>query len=79
MNYHFEVEDSSNNKNENPIRYSVNIIQDEFPQIEITDPDQSSILPQSNLVSINYNIKDDFGFSKMHIELQYFRIGTRIN
>lgn len=64
MNYHFEVEDSSNNKNENPIRYTVNIIQDEFPQIEITDPDQSSILPQSNLVSINYNIKDDFGFSK---------------
>ncbi|MFZ1292469.1 MAG: DUF4175 family protein [Melioribacteraceae bacterium] len=63
MNYFFEITDSSKNKNENPIYYSINIIPDEFPEIEITNPEQNSLLPQNNLININYTIKDDFGFS----------------
>ncbi|MBK7105414.1 MAG: hypothetical protein IPH62_09030 [Ignavibacteriae bacterium] len=63
MNYFFEIIDSAKNKNENPIYYSVKIIPDEFPAIEITKPEQNSLLPQNNLININYTIKDDFGFS----------------
>ncbi|MBK8944129.1 MAG: hypothetical protein IPM32_02560 [Ignavibacteriae bacterium] len=63
INYFFEIIDSSQNKNENPIYYSVKIIPDEFPEIEITKPEQNSVLPQNNLININYAIKDDFGFS----------------
>lgn len=62
--YYFEISDSNNLKNENPIKYSVDIIPDLYPEIEITNPESVSLLPQNDLVSIKYNIKDDFGFSK---------------
>ncbi|MCB0744767.1 MAG: hypothetical protein KDC67_12740, partial [Ignavibacteriae bacterium] len=64
LEYYFEIYDSTNNKNENPIKYSIAMTPDNFPEIEVTNPKQYSLLPQNDLMSINYNIKDDFGFAK---------------
>ncbi len=69
VEYFFEITDSNGNRNESPIKYVLEIIPDNYPEIEITNPELNSLLPQNDLVSVNYNIKDDFGFSKC--ELNY--------
>ncbi len=67
--YHFEIIDVEGNINENPILYSIIVIQDQFPEVEITRPEQVSLVPNTDIVSINYNFRDDYGFSK--IQLNY--------
>lgn len=62
--YHFEIIDMDGNKNENPIQFSIEVIPDLFPEIEILHPDLISLIPANDIISINYNIIDDFGFSK---------------
>lgn len=68
--YHFLIKDEEGLANENPIEYSVNVIEDLYPEIIITRPEQYSLIPNSDIVSINYEIKDDYGFTK--VILNYF-------
>jgi len=63
--YHFEIFDMEKNTNKDPIRYSIKTITDQFPNIEIVRPEEISMLPSNDIVSVNYSIKDDFGFSKV--------------
>ncbi len=72
--YFFEILDKDGNKNENPIQYSIKVSPDRFPEIEILKPERISLLPSNDIVSINYTIKDDFGFSKTF--LRYSRFTT---
>ncbi len=43
--------------------------QDEFPQIRINKPDQISLIPNNDIITIDYQIKEDFGFT--NVELKY--------
>ena len=63
--FHFKILDKDNNSNENPIEYSVKVINDLEPEIVIVRPEQVSMIPNNDLVSINYNVKDDYGFTKV--------------
>ena len=63
--YYFELVDLENISNNNPIDYTIQIIPDRFPEINISRPEQISLIPSNDIVSINYSIKDDFGFSKL--------------
>lgn len=65
--YYFKLFDDENNFNENPIQYAVKVIQDSYPEISILKPEQISLAPSSDIVSISYSIKDDFGFSKLSL------------
>ncbi|MCB0729765.1 MAG: hypothetical protein KDC88_01930 [Ignavibacteriae bacterium] len=66
-NYFFSLKDIDGNENENPISYSIDIIQDEFPQIDIIRPEQISLIPNNDIVSISYKINDDYGFSNVQL------------
>ncbi len=71
--YFFRIIDNDNNSNENPIEYSLKVLSDLHPNIEIIRPEQVSLIPNNDIVSINYNVKDDFGFTKV---LLYYFIGV---
>ncbi|MCW8850745.1 MAG: hypothetical protein OQJ81_12255, partial [Melioribacteraceae bacterium] len=66
--YHFELVDTDGYKNENPIEYTINIIEDSFPYVEITRPEQISMAPSNDILNMSYSIKDDFGFSKLSLK-----------
>ena len=63
--FYFKIFDKDNNSNENPIEYSVKVLSDLAPEIAIVRPEQVSLIPNNDLVSINYNVKDDYGFTKV--------------
>ena len=65
--YHFELLDAESYVNENPIEYSIKIIEDSFPVVEIIRPEQISLAPSNDILNISYSIKDDFGFSKLSL------------
>ena len=67
-NYYFEIIDAEGNKNENPIEYEIKVIPDDHPSITVTRPDQTSLIPANDIVTITYSIKDDFGFSKVFLK-----------
>ncbi|PID60685.1 MAG: hypothetical protein CR986_03555 [Ignavibacteriae bacterium] len=69
QSYHFQVLDIDSLSNKNPIEYSINITEDLYPEISIEKPEQISLVPVNDLISIHYNIQDDFGFTKA--ELKY--------
>jgi len=66
--YHFQLLDNENNYNENPIEYSIKMIPDNFPTIEIIRPEQISLIPANDIVSINHNVTDDYGFTKLKLK-----------
>lgn len=68
--YYFRLLDDENNTNENPIKYTVKVINDNYPEISILKPEQISLAPSSDIVSMSYTIKDDFGFSRL--SLRYY-------
>lgn len=68
--YFFKVLDIDHNSNENPIEYTIKVLNDLHPNIEIVRPDQVSLIPNNDIVSINYNVNDDYGFTK--VLLKYF-------
>lgn len=65
--YLFNIIDKDSAANENPIQYSIKVLSDKYPEIEIIKPDQISLIPTNDIVSIQYLIKDDFGFSKVFL------------
>ncbi|WKZ69654.1 MAG: hypothetical protein QY331_00125 [Melioribacteraceae bacterium] len=67
ISYNFDLVDTSNVESENPIRYSVNITEDEFPQIEITKPGENVELGLENILPLTIEIKDDYGFSSLEL------------
>ncbi len=66
--YHFELIDDDSYNNENPIEYTINIIEDSFPYVDITRPEQISMAPSNDILNMSYSIKDDFGFSKLSLK-----------
>jgi len=73
-NYFIKITDTNYNVNENPIRYSISVIQDSYPEIRIDSPEQNSLLPNNDIISIDYKIKDDYGFSKLIMHYQVTEI-----
>ncbi len=76
IKYHFSIIDTDNNFNENPIKYNISLIEDNYPDIEITSPEQNSLLPNNDIISINYTVKDDYGFSKLSLYYNIYEINS---
>ena len=65
--YHFVLTDNSGLHNSDPIEYTIRMIPDEFPTIEIVEPGKSVDLNESMNIPLLISIKDDFGFSKLRL------------
>lgn len=70
-NYRFVLLDSLGNKNKFPIEYNINIIEDEYPIIEILEPEKNFQTRNPQFLQISSKITDDYGFSnvKLHYRL----------
>ncbi|CUS78915.1 hypothetical protein JGI7_00414 [Candidatus Kryptonium thompsonii] len=65
--YHIELKSKDGLKNEQPVEYKINIIQDEYPKVQILRPEKSIDISRDMQVGILAKISDDFGFTKMRL------------
>ena len=65
--YQVFITDSQGNSNINPISYSIKLLADVFPTIEMISPAQNIKLGKETKVSLVSKISDDYGFSKMNL------------
>jgi len=63
--YRISIIDTNNNRNSYPIEYSINTIADNYPTIEIVQPEEDVALTKTELVNTQIKIRDDFGFSRL--------------
>ncbi len=72
-NYRIIITDTSENRNQSPIIYSVKSLTDAYPTIEIISPNRDVPLANDNRLPLNLKISDDYGFTKLllHYELSY--------
>lgn len=64
-NYQIIITDLNNDKNLQPVTYSIKTLEDSYPSIELNFPRTDINLPEDNRVPINIKISDDFGFTKL--------------
>lgn len=65
ISYHFNLVDESGNENSNPAEYSIKVLPDAYPVIEMLAPDKNYEIGRIKIISLVSRIKDDYGFSKM--------------
>jgi len=65
--YHILLFDKEGITNETPIEYWITHIQDEFPYIELIEPQKDIELNENMKVFLYIKILDDFGFNKVRI------------
>lgn len=64
-NYQIIITDLNDDKNLQPVTYSIKVLEDAYPSIELNFPRTDINLPEDNRVPINLKISDDFGFTKL--------------
>ena len=67
INYKMLIVDNESVGNINPISYSIKLLTDDPPSIEVVSPDQNIKLGSETKISLVSKIKDDYGFSKMNL------------
>ncbi len=72
-NYQIILVDKQGNKNENPVKYAIEVIQDNNPEIEVITPNKDINLPQDNKVALIVKIKDDFGFTRLNLNYKLIK------
>ena len=65
--YIISIVDTNNNRNIYPIEYSIKTIVDNYPTIEIVQPEGDVALTKTEQVNTQIQIRDDFGFSKLYL------------
>lgn len=67
LNYYIKLTDTSEVKSENPIRYTINILEDEYPQVEIIQPGDNVELGLETILPLVIEIEDDYGFTDLYL------------
>lgn len=70
--YKIIIQDEKGIPNDNPISYSIKIISDDYPVIELLSPEEN-IKINSDKISLVSRIQDDYGFSKLYL---HYRISS---
>lgn len=65
VNYYFVLQDKDGLINSDPVMYSLKIVPDEHPTIEILSPGKNVQLTEKMKLDLYIRAKDDFGFSKL--------------
>jgi len=65
--YKIILKDTGGYKNQSPIKYEINTLVDEYPEIELISPQSDVSLSIDNRVPLFLKASDDFGFSSLRI------------
>ena len=68
--YHFEISDSSGERNEDPPEFRITAIPDEPPAIRIAQPGGDIYLPENLVVPLALEAHDDFGLTRMALKVR---------
>ncbi|HSP87951.1 MAG TPA: DUF4175 family protein [Ignavibacteriaceae bacterium] len=63
--YKIIIEDFAGNKNLSPITYQIKTLYDDFPAIEMINPDGNVSLGNDNRLPLVLKVADDYGFTKL--------------
>jgi hypothetical protein len=63
--YQIIITDKDENKNENPVTYSIKALPDDYPSIEIILPNKNVSLGEDDRLLLLSKIIDDYGFTKL--------------
>ncbi len=70
ISYFFELTDKEGIKNRKPIRYSITMLQDLYPTVEVLSPGEDIEIPNDVALNLEIEANDDFGFSVMQLHYQ---------
>jgi hypothetical protein len=65
--YHILLKDNDNLDNMDPVEYSIRIIPDEYPSVEILSPGKNIDLIEDQKLDLFLKLNDDFGFSDLRL------------
>ncbi len=68
--YYISVTDTDGLNNEDPIKYSINAIADQPPQVSITSPGKNVTLDNKMVIQLQTDIQDDHGISDVRLVYQ---------
>ncbi len=71
--YRIILNDLDGNRNLSPITYTIKVLYDAYPSIEMIAPNQDVNLPASNRLPLSVKISDDYGFTKL---LLHYRLSS---
>ncbi len=74
-NYRIILSDENGNQNLSPIVYTIKVLDDAYPSIEVQYPNQNISLSSDNRLPLGVKISDDYGFTKLI--LHYRLSGSR--
>jgi hypothetical protein len=73
--YHIQLSDSSDNKNQDPIEYTITAVSDDYPQVEIIEPGEDRDLTENMTLRLFIKAEDDYGFSSFKLIYQTLSAG----
>jgi hypothetical protein len=65
--YHILLRDENGLTNVDPVEYTIKIVPDEYPTVEILSPGKNLNLTENMKLDLFIRIKDDFGFTKLRL------------
>ena len=68
--YHFLIYDMEDLTNQAPIEYSITVLADQFPFVEITEPGEDIEIAADGAVNLVVEGNDDFGFINLNLHYQ---------
>ncbi len=68
--YSFNIEDTGEIENQNPIKYSITVLEDLIPAVEVVEPGEDIEIAADGAVNLLIEGNDDFGFSAMQLNYQ---------
>lgn len=68
--YHIHLTDIDGIENREPIRYAIDILDDEVPVVNIVNPGHDADLPESQQVALGIEAMDDFGIGRIDLVYQ---------
>jgi hypothetical protein len=70
VTYHFKILDHNSIINQNPIEYSITILEDLPPLVEIVEPGKDVELSPDAAINLLIEGNDDFGFGELYLNYQ---------
>jgi hypothetical protein len=67
VTWHCRLRDADSLGNSDPVEYTVRVIPDEYPVVEILSPARNTDCTSEMAINLFVRIKDDFGFSKLRL------------
>lgn len=71
--YKIFLEDTENLKNQNPISYTISLLPDNPPYVDVVEPGQDIDAQLEDIIKIKINAADDYGLSNVFLKYRYIK------